>query len=129
MDKLFADLKEKYVLVYLDDITIYSLTLEQYLEHISEVFSRLKQAGLKLGKDKCYFEKQKLAFLGYIIGENRITPDPAKVEKVKNFPIPRNLTELRGFIGLASYYRRFIPNFARITESLNKLLKKDIIYN
>ena len=92
-------------MVYLDDITIYSPILEQHLEHISEVFFRLKQAGLKLGKDKYYFGKQKLAFLGHIIGENRITPDPAKVEKVKNFPILRNLTELRGFIGLTSYYQ------------------------
>src|SRR5437868_2951215 len=116
MDKLFADLKEKYILVYLDDITIYFPTLEQHLEHISEVFSRLKQAGLKLRKDKYYFKKQKLAFLEYIIGENRITPDPAKVEKVKNFSIPRNLTELRRFIGLASYYQQFIPNFAYIIE-------------
>src|SRR5438105_2320518 len=104
MDKLFADLKEKYVLVYLDDITIYFSILEQHLEHISEVFSHLKQASLKLEKDKYYFGKQKLAFLGHIIRENRITPDPAKVKKVKIFLIPRNFIELRGFIGFASYY-------------------------
>jgi hypothetical protein len=125
MDKIFADLKNKFILVYLDDITIYSKTFEEHLEHLKEVFKRLQNAGLKLGKDKCCFGKQQLAFLGHIISEKGILPDPSKIDKVQNYPAPTNLTELRGFIGLASYYRRFILNFSRIVEPLNKLLKKD----
>ncbi|CAG8813562.1 7304_t:CDS:2, partial [Dentiscutata erythropus] len=117
MDKIFSDLKNKFILVYLDDITIYSKTFEEHLEHLKKVFKRLQNAGLKLGKDKYCFKKQQLAFLGHIISENGIAPDPSKIDKVQNYPAPSNLTELQGFIGLASYYRRFILNFSQIKKS------------
>jgi hypothetical protein len=84
----------------------------------------LKDAGLKLNPEKCYFLKRELAYLGYIVGKDGIRTDPTKIEKVKNFPIPKNLTQLRGFLGLASYYRRFIKDFSKIANPLNKLLKK-----
>jgi hypothetical protein len=112
MDKIFYEVKEKYVLVYLDDINIYSTSFEEHLEHLQDVFNRLREAGLKLGPDKCHFCKRELGFLGHVISAEGIAPDPAKVDKVQNFPVPTNLTELRGFIGLASYYRRFIQDFA-----------------
>jgi hypothetical protein len=69
-----------------------------------------------------------LAFLGHIVNAKGIQPDPGKVDKVKNFPIPTNITELRGFIGLASYYHHFIQDFATIVEPMNHLLRKDIPY-
>ena len=78
--------------------------------------------------EKCHFCKKKLAFLGHIVSAKGILPDPAKVDKVKNFAKPTNLTELRGFIGLASYYHRFIQDFATIVEPMNHLLRKDIPY-
>jgi hypothetical protein len=128
MDKIFYEVKEKYVLVYLDDINIYSTSFEEHLEHLQDVFNRLRDAGLKLGPDKCHFCKRELGFLGHVISAEGIAPDPAKVDKVQNFPVPTNLTELRGFIGLASYYRRFIQDFAQIAAPMNKLLKKDTPY-
>ncbi|CAG8698215.1 11603_t:CDS:1, partial [Ambispora gerdemannii] len=88
----------------------------------------LREAGLRLNVDKCHFCKEQLEFLGHIITQDGIQPDPAKVEKVKDFPQPTNITELRGFLGLASYYRRFIQEFSNIAEPMHKLLKKDQRY-
>lgn len=128
MDRIFYDIKDKYVLVYLDDINIFSNTFEEHIQHLTEVLERFRQADLKLNLEKCHFCKKELAFLGHIVSEKGIQPDPGKVEKVQNFPIPTNLTELRGFIGLASYYRRFIKDFASIVEPMHRLMRKNIPY-
>ena len=128
MDRVFHDIKDKYVLVYLDDINIYSNTFEEHIQHLTEVLERFRQANLKLNLEKCHFCKKELTFLGHIVSEKGIQPDPGKIDKVKNFPTPTNVTELRGFIGLASYYHRFIKEFASIVEPMHRLLRKDIPY-
>ena len=128
MDRLFHDIKDKYILVYLDDINIFSTTFEEHLEHLREILERFRHANLKLNLDKCHFCQRELAFLEHIISSDGILPDPAKVDKVKNFPIPTNLTELRGFIGLASYYYYSIQDFVTIVKPMNHLLRKNISY-
>ena len=128
MDRILYDIKVKYVLVYLDNINIYLTTFEKHMKHLRDVMEQFQQANLKLNLEKCQFCKKELAFLGHIVNAQGIQPDPGKVDKVKNFPIPTNITELRGFIGLASYYRRFIQDFATIVKLMNRLLKKDIPY-
>ena len=75
---------------------------------------------------KCYFCLPNIAFLGHIVGRNGIQPDPSKIEKVKNFPIPTDVSSLRSALGLFSYYRKFVKDFSRIAKPLNQLLKKDI---
>src|SRR2546421_4345839 len=113
---------------YIDDISVYSKTWEEHLRHLKEVFKRLRKAKLKINPDKCHFGTQEIQFLGYVIGMNGIKPDPAKVEKVKNFPQLKNTTELRSFVGLISYYRRFIQDFSKISKPLFELTKKDQSY-
>jgi RNase H-like domain found in reverse transcriptase/Reverse transcriptase (RNA-dependent DNA polymerase)/Aspartyl protease/Zinc knuckle len=128
MDSLFSGLIGKSVVVYLDDLNIYSKTFEDHLEHLQEVFNILQKAGLKLKPQKCVFAQKNLKFLGYVVGEHGISTDPAKIEVVKTFPVPKNLRQLRGFLGLASYYRRFVEGFTKIAAPLNELLKKKVRY-
>ncbi|CAG8695952.1 7919_t:CDS:1, partial [Ambispora gerdemannii] len=99
-----------------------------HLEHLEQTFQRLQEARLRLNIDKCHFCKEQLEFLGHIITRNGIRPDPTKVKKVKEFPQPTNITELRGFLGLVSYNRRFIQGFSNIAEPMHRLLKKDQHY-
>src|SRR5918911_2947315 len=89
------------------------------------VLAVLRKAILKIKLKKGYFCFPNIAFLGHIVGRNGISPDPAKVEKIQNFPIPTNLKDLRGALGLFSYYRKFVKDFSRIAKPLLELSKKD----
>ncbi|CAG8791241.1 23032_t:CDS:2, partial [Dentiscutata erythropus] len=128
MNYMLADFIEQFVVVYLDDIVIYSASFNEHLHHIAAVFEKLKAVGLKLNYDKCAFFQLYLHFLGHIIRREGVRPNNSKVEKVQNFPAPVNLRQLCRFIGLASYYRKFIPNFASIARPLHHLLRKDVEY-
>jgi hypothetical protein len=111
--------------VYLDDIVIYSKTFEEHVQHLELIFKCLKEAALQVNIDKCRFFSRKIHFLGHVISDEGIRPDESKIEKVKNFPTPTNIKQVRGFLGLASYYRKFIKDFALIAKPLNQLLKND----
>ena len=125
MNKIFKPYLNKFVVIYLDDTNIFSSTFEEHLQHLRKVLNEIGKSELKLQPDKCHFGKTTLSFLGHIISKNGIQPDPAKVSAVEHFPIPTNLTILRGFLGLASYYRRFIKDFAKIATPLHQLMRKD----
>jgi len=125
MNYVLQDYLGQFVCVYLDDIIIYSKTFEQHIDHITQVFNALRQAQLKIKLKKCYFCLPIISFLGHIVGRNVIQPDPTKIEKVKSFPVPANLTQLRAALGLFSYYRKFIKDFSRIAKPMTLLLKKD----
>ena len=129
MNKVLKNENGKFVVVYLDDINIYSKSFEEHLEHLEIVFSRLRQAGLKLGKDKCSFAKTQLEFLGHIVRRDGLHPDPKKVEKVRDWPTPKTVKEIRSFLGLASYYRRFMKDFSKIAKPMYKLIRKDEEFN
>ena len=126
MNHVLRDLIGIRVLVYLDDIIIFSNSLEEHLTHLREVLLRLRNAGLKLKSDKCDFMREKVNYLGHIISGKGIQPDPKTVEKVVNFRIPSNVDEVRSFLGLAGYYRRFVKNFGASAKPLTTLLSKGI---
>src|SRR2546430_10609661 len=98
-------------------------TFEQHLKDIDEVFEKLRDAKLMSKESKCEFCAPEIKFLGHIIGRDGRKVDPDKVEKVKNYPRPENISQLRGFLGLASYYRKFIKDFSMMAKPLTKLLK------
>jgi len=109
----------------MDDIVIYARSLEEHKIKFNRLMARLKDANLKLQPDKCEFLRKEVAYLGHIIGEKGIKPDPNKIKAVTNFPTPRNPKHIKQFLGLVGYYRRFIPQFSKIAKPLTDLLKKD----
>ena len=110
-----------FVKVYMDDIVVFSKTLEDHFNHLSKVFNRLNEKKLKIKLQKCEFAKPSVRLLGHIISSEGINTDPVKIETIATYPQPKNVTELRRFLGLASYYRRFIKNFAAIARPLYRL--------
>jgi hypothetical protein len=123
MQMVLGDLFYTIAPVYIDDIIIHSKTFENHLRDVRKVLQKIRKANLKLGPEKCKFFFQEIKFLGHIVGKDGIKTDPGKIEKIKNYPRPENLTQLRGFLGLAKYYRKFIKDFAKIAKPLNDLTK------
>ena len=124
MDRVLKGLKNKNVVVYLDDVNVFSRTWEEHLKHLREVFERFRKSGLRLNIKKCFFAQPSLSFLGFIVSEKGVQTDQSKVEKMVNFPAPTNTTQLRGFLGLVGYYRQFIADFSKVAHPLNLLLRK-----
>ena len=110
---------------YLDDIIIFSRSEEEHLDHIEQVFKRLEEAGLKLSLEKCSFFKKHIQYLGHLLSEEGIQPLPEKLESIAKMPRPKNQKEVKQFLGLIGYYRKFVPRFADISRVLNKLTRKD----
>ena len=111
---IFKGILGRGVTIYIDDILIYAPNLEELRKTTVEVFDIIRKASLYLKASKCEFEKDSITFLGFVISAKGIETDPAKVEAVVTFPIPRGLRDARSFLGLVGYYRRFVPKFSDI---------------
>ena len=122
MEMVIGDQQFVTLLFYLDNICIFTNSADQMLDRIELVFSRLKQYQLKIKPKKSFFFQMEISFLGHILSAKGISPNPKKVDKVQDWPIPKTSKEVYSFIGLASYYRRFIPNFAKWSKPLNALI-------
>ena len=114
-----------FVSVYIDDVLIFSRSLEEHLRHIGQVLDRLQAAGLKLKPGKCHFVCQQVEYLGHLITPKGLLPNPKEVSAVTDFPTHTSVTQVRQFIGLVSYYRRFIEGFAEIVRHLHQLMKQN----
>lgn len=115
----------KFVLVFFDDILVYSKTLEEHIHHLRLVFSWLRDDQWKLKLSKCSFARESIFYLGHVVSATGLSTDPSKVQAVVDWPTPTTLKELRGFLGLASYYSKFVKNFGILAKPLTELLKKD----
>lgn len=126
MDEVLGELKFKCVVVYFDDIVIFSNSFEEHIIHLELVFKKLTEANLQAKLSKSEFGLEEVTFLGFIIGATGIRPDPQTVQAVNDFRIPRTVREVRSFIGLCSFYRTFILGFAAIANPLHHLTKKNV---
>ena len=124
MERVLQGLQWKQCIAYLDDIIVFAPTFPEHLKRLRAVFQRLREAKLKLKPGKCTLARPQVAFLGHVVSREGLQADPAKVQAIEGVPTPRTVREVRSFLGLASYYRRFVPGFATVARPLHRLLEK-----
>jgi hypothetical protein len=117
---------DKFVVVFIDDILVYSKNEEEHAEHLRIVLQRLRDHKLYAKFSKCEFWLDSVKFLGHTISNEGISVDPSKVQEVMEWRPPKSVHKIRSFLGLAGYYRRFVPEFSRIAKPMTKLLKKGV---
>ena len=128
MDHVLAGLHWETCLFYLDDIIVFSSTLEEHLTRLRQVFERLRHANLKLGADKYTFAAKEVNYLGHRVTEEGLLPDPSLLAAIREIPPPKTPTEIRSFLGLTGYYRCYVNGFAAIAAPLHALTRKDAVF-
>ena len=116
------------MVVYFDDILVYSKSLDDHITHVRNVLTTLRNECLYVNLKKCSFCMEKVNFLGFVVSSNGVEVDEEKVKAIKEWPTPKNVSEVRSFHGLASFYHRFIKNFSTIASPLNELVKKNVSF-
>lgn len=122
MNTVFGDLNLSEVLIYLDDIIIFSETIDEHISRLRRVFARLREHGLKLKPSKCHLLVEEVLYLGHVVSKDGIKTDPDKIEAVKTWPVPKTGKEVRSFLGFTGYYRRFIEKYAAVAKPLFELI-------
>lgn len=124
MDGILDDMQEYAAAYYLDDIVFFGKTWQQHISHLELVLNRLQETGLTLKLKKCQLGMQECTFLGHVVGLGNIAPEKAKIQAVQDFNTPKTKQDVRSFLGLSGYYRRFIPAFSASTAVLSDLTRK-----
>ena len=125
MECILAGLNMEQCLIYIDDIIIFGSSVDEHLQRLDNVLGRIRAAGLKLQTKKCCFVQEQVRYLGHIVSANGIQPDKSKIQAVSAYPVPQDTKQLRQFLGLTNYYRRFVENYSKIAQPLHNLLKKE----
>jgi hypothetical protein len=120
---------DEFVVAYLDDILIFSKTYEEHVQQVRKVLQKLREKALPVKLLKCEFHKYSVGFLGYIVSEHGLAPDPKKVKDIEEWPEPTNVTEIQSFNGTVNFYRRFIKNFSVIAGLMIELTKKEVVFH
>src|SRR6266498_4127229 len=128
MTKVLGLYLYEFVMVYLNDIIIFSQTMDEHLQHMRKVLEALRQAGLKLKLEKCEFAKKQLKYLGFIVGEFGIKSNPEKVRAIVDQPAPINQTQIRSFLRMIGFFRNYIRGFSTIAAPMMNLLAKETSY-
>jgi hypothetical protein len=128
MDTVLKDLVGTECSIYIDDIVIFSGTPDEHAR-LENVLQRFERANLQLHPGKCVFAQPQVQYLGFVLSQEGITPSPEKVKAVRQYPSTKSVNEVRAFLGLASFYRRLVPNFAEIVKPLTVLTRKDQEFN
>jgi hypothetical protein len=128
MNRTLQPLLRKCVLVFFDDILVYSDTWDNHLLHLEQVLQLLRKDQWQVKLTKCSFAQQEIAYLGHVISKAGVATDPTKIVAISSWPPPHNIKDLRGFLGLAGYYRKFVKNFGVIAKPLSQLLKKGAVF-
>jgi hypothetical protein len=128
MFEVFKDLGDKFLKVFVDDLNVHSENWEDHLQHLGAVFSKLKEVNLKLNPGKCCFAAKSIVFLGHVVSREGTKPDPGKIDAVLRFPTPKTVTNVRSFLGLTGYYRKYIRAYSRMAGPLFELTKKDVMF-
>src|SRR6267154_469683 len=126
MNSVFSKYLDKFVLVFLDDILVYSKNEEEHEENLRLTLQLLREHQLYEKLSKCDFYRDRIQYLGHIISEEGISVDHEKIEAIMNWPTARNVTDVRSFMGLAGYYRRFIEGFSKVEHAVTSLQKKGV---
>lgn len=125
MNEVFKDYLNKFVVIYLDDSLVYSKTPEEHEKHLRLVLQRLREHKFYASPETCHFNQKEVAILGQLVGANGIKVDPKKVQHVQDWPVPKDMHQLRAFQGLANYFRKFIQGYSALVKPLTDLLRKE----
>ena len=126
MELIFGDMNLSELILYLDDLLIFSRDMPEHIGRLEKVFQRLHQHGLKLNGKKCHLFQREVSYLGHVVSEQGVAVDPDKIARIRDWPIPTTQSELRSFLGLASYYRRYVLQFAKVASPSHALTGRGI---
>ncbi len=128
VSEIFKDVGDKFLKVFMDDLNIHIENWEDHLQHLGAVLSRLREVNLKLNPSKCCFAAENIVFLGHVVSKEGTKPDPGKIDAVLRFPEPKTVTNVKSFLGLTGYYRKYIRGYSRMASPLFELTKKDVAF-